>query len=80
MALEDAVELAAQVGDGDGIPAALARFETSRKPRTSRVVLGSRSQGKIYKMSGAAALARNLAMKFMPPSRHIERLAWIYEG
>jgi salicylate hydroxylase len=80
MALEDAVELAAQVGDGDGIPDALARFETSRKPRTSRVVLGSRSQGKIYKMSGPAALARNLALKFMPPARQLERLAWIYEG
>jgi salicylate hydroxylase len=80
MALEDAVELAAQVGDGDGIPAALARFEAARKARTSRIVLGSRSQGKIYKMSGPAALARNLALKFMPPARQLERLAWIYEG
>jgi salicylate hydroxylase len=80
MALEDAVELAAQVGDGDGIPAALARFEAARKARTSRVVLGSRSQGKIYKMSGPAGFARNLALKFMPPARQLERLAWIYEG
>ncbi len=80
MALEDAVELAAQLGDGEAVPASLARFEAARKDRTSRIVLGSRTQGRIYKMSGPAAIARNLAMKLMPPSRQIERLAWIYEG
>ena len=31
-------------------------------------------------MSGPAAIARNLAMKLMPASRQLERLAWIYEG
>lgn len=80
MALEDAVELGRQVGDGEDIAAALARFEAARKPRTSRIVLGSRAQGSIYKMTGPAAIARNLAMQLMPASRQIERLAWIYEG
>ncbi|MDX1715521.1 MAG: FAD-dependent monooxygenase [Anderseniella sp.] len=80
MALEDAVELAKHVGDGTGIAAALARFEATRKPRTSRITLGSRTQGRIYKMSGPSALARNLAMKLLPASRQLERLAWIYEG
>lgn len=80
MALEDAVELAAQVGDGSNLAASLARFEAVRKPRTSRITLGSRTQGHIYKMSGPSALARNLAMKLLPASRQLERLAWIYEG
>jgi salicylate hydroxylase len=81
MALEDAVELAAQVGDGNAnLAASLSRFEALRKPRTSRVTLGSRAQGSIYKMTGPSALARNLVMKLMPASRQLERLAWIYEG
>jgi salicylate hydroxylase len=81
MALEDAVELAAQVGDGSNLAASLARFEAAlRKPRTSRIILGSRAQGRIYKMSGPSALARNLAMKLLPASRQLGRLAWIYEG
>jgi salicylate hydroxylase len=80
MALEDAVELAAQLGDGNAIPASLARFEAARKPRTSRVTLGSRAQGSIYKMTGPSALARNLVMKLMPASRQLERLAWIYDA
>jgi salicylate hydroxylase len=80
MALEDAVELAAQVGDGSNLAASLSRFEALRKPRTSRIILGSRAQGRIYKMSGPSALARNLAMKLLPASRQLGRLAWIYEG
>lgn len=80
MALEDVVELAAQVGDGSDIPTALARFEAARKPRTSRIILTSRAQGSLYKLTGPAAIARNLAMKLLPASRQLERLAWIYEG
>ena len=80
MSLEDAVALAREIADGEDIPAALARFEAARKPRTSRIILGSRTNGQIYKLSGPAALARNVALRFMPASRQLERLAWIYEG
>ena len=80
MALEDAVELGRQIGDGGEIRAALARFEAARKPRTSRITLTSRAQGRIYKMTGPSALARNLAMQLIPASRQLGRLAWIYEG
>jgi salicylate hydroxylase len=80
MALEDAVELAAQVGDGTPSPPAspASRPPANRAPPASS--LGSRAQGSIYKMTGPSALARNLVMKLLPASRQLERLAWIYEG
>jgi 2-polyprenyl-6-methoxyphenol hydroxylase-like FAD-dependent oxidoreductase len=81
MALEDAVALASEIGEGEGdIPAALARFEAARHARTSRIILGSRSQGRMFRMSGPAAVARNLAMRLLPARRKLDRLAWIYEG
>ncbi len=81
MALEDAVALAHEIGDGTGdILAALARFEAARHARTSRIIIGSRNQGRMFKMNGPAAVARNLAMRLLPARQKLDRLAWIYEG
>ncbi|WP_108881178.1 FAD-dependent monooxygenase [Anderseniella sp. Alg231-50] len=79
MALEDAECLAACIGDGSGdLTAALVRYESRRQPRTARIIEESRRNAGIYHMRGPKAQARNLALRFMPGSMQMQRLAWIY--
>ena len=78
MALEDAACLAACVGDGDNLKAALASYQTQRQPRTARIIQESRRNAAIYHMRGPAAQARNLALRLLPGSMQLQRLAWIY--
>ena len=79
MALEDAACLAACIGEGNGNRnTAMARYQGRREPRTTRVVKASRGNARIYHMRGAMALARNLALRVMPSSWQLQRLAWIY--
>jgi salicylate hydroxylase len=80
MALEDASVLSKCIGSGEhtGIAEALARFEAERQPRTARITLASRRNARIYHMTGAAAVARNLALRVMPGTAHLRQLAWIY--
>lgn len=78
MALEDAACLAACVGDGDNLKAALASYQTQRQPRTARIIEESRRNAAIYHMRGPMARARNLALRVLPGSMQLQRLAWIY--
>ena len=79
MALEDAACLAACIGEGgDDLKAALARYESRRQPRTARIILESRRNAGIYHMRGPKAVARNLALRVLPGSMQLQRLAWIY--
>ncbi len=79
MALEDAACLATCIGEGSGdLKAALASYQAQRQPRTARIVRESRKNALIYHMRGPKALARNLALKLMPGSMQLQRLAWIY--
>lgn len=79
MALEDAACLAACIGEGgDDLKAALARYESRRQPRTARIILKSRRNAGIYHMRGPKAVARNLALRVLPGSMQLQRLAWIY--
>ncbi|NNJ76062.1 MAG: NAD(P)-binding protein [Anderseniella sp.] len=79
MALEDAACLAACLGGGgDNLKAALARYEKIRQPRTARIVEESRRNAGIYHMRGPKAQARNLALRLLPGSMQMQRLAWIY--
>lgn len=79
MALEDAACLAACLGDGSGhLKAALAQYEKIRQPRTARIVEESRRNAGIYHMRGPKARARNMALRLLPGSMQLQRLAWIY--
>ena len=79
MALEDAACLAACLGGGSGnLKAALARYEKLRQPRTARIVEESRRNAGIYHMRGPKAQARNMALRLLPGSMQLQRLAWIY--
>jgi len=59
MALEDAAVLAACLDRYDAVPAALARYERLRRPRTAAVQQGSRRNARVFHLSGPAAWARN---------------------
>lgn len=84
MAIEDAAVLAKALSDcaGEnvaGIPAALKRYARLRRSRVLRVQRTARRQGRIYHLTGPAALARDLAIKAMGPSRMLARQDWIYD-
>lgn len=79
MALEDAACLAASIGDAsNGLKAALATYQARRQPRTARIVEESRKNAGIYHLHGPRAAARNLALRMLPGSLQLQRLAWIY--
>ncbi len=80
MALEDAACLAGCIGEGSGdLSAALASYQAQRQPRTARIVRESRKNALIYHMRGPRAVARNLALRMLPGSMQLQRLAWIYD-
>lgn len=77
-AIEDAVALAAALrGNGD-TAGALISYARARLPRATEVVRQARKQGSIYHLSGPAALARNLVMRYSSQERLLKRLDWLY--
>lgn len=72
MALEDAVALGK-------VNANLANYEAMRRARVARLHQETLRNGKIYHLQGMAALARNAALRAMPHSLFLQRLAWIYD-
>jgi salicylate hydroxylase len=83
MAIEDAAVLAkCMAGAGEsaaGIASALQRYAGLRRSRIKRVQRTARQNGKIYHLSGAAALARDLFIKAIGPQRMLARQNWIYD-
>lgn len=80
MAIEDAAVLAACLADAPGeAPAALARYAALRRPRVARVRQAAQQLGHIYQLSGAAAFARDIAMRAMGGARILSRQDWIYD-
>lgn len=79
MALEDAMVLAAALaGQGDTPEAALEAYEAARRPRVNAIVATSRQNGRIFHLSGPAALARNVALATIPATRLMARYDWVY--
>lgn len=79
MAVEDAVALGSLLAQSAGEPqTALRRYETSRQPRTAAAWSAARRNGRIYRMSGPAAFARDSAFKVMGAERLSARLDWLY--
>jgi salicylate hydroxylase len=84
MAIEDAAVLAKCVGEsqhegGPAIPAAMQRYARLRRSRVMRVQRAARQSGRIYHLRGAAALARDLAIRAIGPKRMLARQNWIYD-
>ncbi|GAB1715710.1 MAG: monooxygenase, FAD-binding protein [Nitrobacter sp.] len=83
MAIEDAAILAQCLGEAAnenaaGAAAALARYTSLRRARVARVQALAERNGRISHLVGAAALARDLAIKAIGPQRMLARQDWIY--
>jgi len=84
MAIEDAAVLAKCLSEtqNDGGPSmaeAMQRYARLRRPRVSRVQRTAWQSGRIYHLTGVAALARDLAIRLMGPGRMLARQDWIYD-
>jgi salicylate hydroxylase len=84
MAIEDAAVLAKVFSEtplepGTQVAAALQRYGRARRARVTRVQRLARKQGRIYHMTGAMALARDLTIRALGPERVLARQAWIYD-
>ena len=77
-AFEDAAALADAVAQSDEIPSAFRLYERRRSVRAARVQEASRRQGRIYHLGGAAALARDMAMRLLGSERLMARMDWLY--
>jgi salicylate hydroxylase len=84
MAIEDAAVLAKCLSEGHADSAATAavalkRYARLRRSRVARVQRTARSSGRIYHLTGPAALARDLAIRALGPERMLARQDWIYD-
>jgi salicylate hydroxylase len=83
MAIEDAAVLAKCLGEASDsaarIPPALKRYAGLRRARVARMQRAARRNGKVYHLSGAAALARDLFIRAIGPHRMLARQDWIYD-
>jgi salicylate hydroxylase len=81
MAMEDAVNLADQVGRfGDDLGAAFARYQKERILRAYRVVLSSRMLGMMFHARGVERLIRNAVLGARTPEAFYDSLEWLYGG
>jgi salicylate hydroxylase len=79
MAIEDAAALASSFSQLPEAPqAALRRYEAARQPRTAAAWAGARKNGRIYRLSGPAAFARDNAFRLLGGERILGRLDWLY--
>jgi 2-polyprenyl-6-methoxyphenol hydroxylase-like FAD-dependent oxidoreductase len=79
LAIEDAVTLAACIDALQGDPPqAFRRYEALRRPRAARVQRLSRRFGRIYHLSGALRLARNLVLERRSEETALRRFDWLY--
>jgi salicylate hydroxylase len=83
MAIEDAAVLARHLSfeaaeSSADIAAALKQYGRAREARVRRVQRTARQQGRIYHLSGALAIARDVAIRALGPERMLARQDWIY--
>jgi salicylate hydroxylase len=84
MAIEDAAVLAHCLGGNAtdspaSVAAALKQYGRARQARVRRVQRTARRNGRIYHLTGPAALARDLTIRALGPQRMLARQDWIYD-
>lgn len=78
-AIEDAAALGAAVRrHGADVRAAFEDYEHARAPRAAAVQAISRRQGSIYHLPQPAALARDVVLGALGPTRLLARYDWLY--
>jgi salicylate hydroxylase len=80
MAIEDAAILGRCLAAPSADPEpGMRRYEAMRRTRIRRIQQEARANSRTYHLSGAAAFARNLAMRLMGGERLRARYDWIYD-
>jgi salicylate hydroxylase len=82
MAIEDAAVLTACLDADPDQTAALARFESLRKPRTARIVEAANRNARNYHLSGPKRLVGHALLRAagqMAPGRLLSQFDWIYD-
>ena len=84
MAIEDAAVLAKVLSESPNetsaqVGPALKRYGRLRRSRARRMRRLALRQGRIYHLTGSMALARDLSIRAMGPSRMLARQSWIYD-
>jgi salicylate hydroxylase len=77
-AIEDAAALGHALASASDITQGLLVYESLRLSRAGRVQRESHTQGTIYHLSGAAARARDLAMRAVGGRALLARYDWLY--
>lgn len=79
LALEDAVTVAWHLEKHqDDAAKAFTGYERERRPRSRRVQVAARRNGRIYHLSGTLAATRNLVLRGTPPQRLMASYDWLY--
>jgi salicylate hydroxylase len=79
MAIEDAYVLAEHLGRNPDQPeSSLRRYERQRARRAGRVQQAARWNGRLYHLRGAAAFARNVALRHAGGESLLRRYDWLY--
>jgi salicylate hydroxylase len=77
-AIEDADALADCLAATASAPEALNAYSDRRAPRATRVQRAAKAQAGLYHLAGPLALARDLAMRALGPTRLLRRYDWLY--
>jgi salicylate hydroxylase len=81
MALEDAWVLADVLAKHDTVAAALAAYQTLRKPRTTRIVAAANANARAYHLSGLPRMIGHSGMRLLgrvSPGTMLARFDWLY--
>jgi salicylate hydroxylase len=80
MAIEDAAVLVAMLArQPDDLAGAMRRYERARHARTAKAQKAARSNGRVYHLSAAEALARNLFLRLTGGKMLLRRYNWLYD-
>jgi salicylate hydroxylase len=79
LAMEDAVTLCQSINAQTSLSDAFVDYESKRRVRVEKMRNLAFQNGRIYHLSGPAALARNLALGAMSESLINRRMGWIYD-
>ncbi len=79
MAMEDGLQLAAQLAECGSVSEAFSRYEMQRLKRTARAQVTSRIYGHIFHASGVLAEMRDEMIARWSHQTHWNGMAWLYE-
>lgn len=82
MGLEDAWVLARTLATHDTPAAALAAYQSSRKPRTTRIVAAANANARAYHLSGLPRMIGHTGLRLLgrfSPGTMVSRFDWLYD-